>query len=357
MRPQRHDEDDLKINRDSFFKCFRTYHKSARGKSLVQSQVDGLNFLLAAIEGSPLLLPQVAYVLATTAHESAWTFKPIVERGARSYFNKYEGRKTLGNTEKGDGYKFRGRGFPQLTGRKNYTLFSKLLFVDLVADPDRALEPEISYRIMREGMMRGLFTGARLGAFVNARQTDYVNARTTVNGLDQAKHIAGIAQNIEKCLRASTVADDRGAVTTTGADVVGETVSAPDSPAPTVAPVLVPQATPAPSEEPKVTGVKSQWAALYTAIAAPVGAAITWLAGAKTEIIYGVSGIIVIVGVTYIVARYKKQENAEKRSHEAKLQLEKQAHEVTLLQMKSAMSKDDFTVRVVPKPLESSDSQ
>lgn len=55
----------------------------------------------------------------------------------------YGGR--MGNTEPGDGYKYRGRGFIQLTGKENYTRASKALGVDLVDDPDAIAEdPEMA---------------------------------------------------------------------------------------------------------------------------------------------------------------------------------------------------------------------
>ena len=54
---------------------------------------------------------------------------------------------TLGNTEPGDGKRFKGRGPIQITGRANYTRFGDLLGLDLVADPPLAAVPEVAFRV------------------------------------------------------------------------------------------------------------------------------------------------------------------------------------------------------------------
>lgn len=59
----------------------------------------------------------------------------------------YEGRKPLGNTQAGDGPKFIGRGILQLTGRANYTEYTKKLGIDLVNNPDLAATPQVSTMI------------------------------------------------------------------------------------------------------------------------------------------------------------------------------------------------------------------
>ena len=75
---------------------------------------------------------RLAHFLSQCAHESG-NFKWVVEFASGK---AYEGRKDLGNTEVGDGVKFKGRGYIQLTGRSNYTKFSKFCNEDCVSNPD-----------------------------------------------------------------------------------------------------------------------------------------------------------------------------------------------------------------------------
>jgi len=81
-----------------------------------------------------------AHFLAQIQHESG-NFKYTKELGNDAYFKKYEGRKDLGNIHAGDGLKFKGRGFIQITGRANYTELSKDLGIDFVTNP-QLLEQE-----------------------------------------------------------------------------------------------------------------------------------------------------------------------------------------------------------------------
>ena len=79
---------------------------------------------------------RLAHFFAQIDHESGGG-KFLVELGNRAYFDRYEGRKDLGNTQKGDGFIFRGRGYIQVTGRANYQLISKDLRIDYLNNPDR----------------------------------------------------------------------------------------------------------------------------------------------------------------------------------------------------------------------------
>ena len=81
--------------------------------------------------------------LAQLAHESAeLRYMEEIASGAA-----YEGRKDLGNTQPGDGKRYKGRGPIQLTGRANYTKYGNLLGLDLVNDPIVAATKEVGFRI------------------------------------------------------------------------------------------------------------------------------------------------------------------------------------------------------------------
>lgn len=73
-----------------------------------------------------------SHFFAQLAHESD-NFKTLTEYASGQ---SYEGRKDLGNIEKGDGVRFKGRGYIQLTGRANYKKASDMFDIDLINKPD-----------------------------------------------------------------------------------------------------------------------------------------------------------------------------------------------------------------------------
>jgi predicted chitinase len=93
-------------------------------------------------------VPSKIAALATIAVETANTFKPIHEYGSDVLHEKeYGGRKDLGNLHAGDGAKFAGRGFIQITGEVNYADYGKRLGIDMLSNPDWALDPNASAAI------------------------------------------------------------------------------------------------------------------------------------------------------------------------------------------------------------------
>ena len=114
----------------------------------------------------------------TKASTVAYTRNPI------ALGNKvYGGRADLGNTELNDGYRFRGRGFIQITGRSNYGHFAPP-GVDLISKPDQALQPEIAAHIAASFWIeRGCNTMAERDELTNVRKK--INGG--VNGLEECR--------------------------------------------------------------------------------------------------------------------------------------------------------------------------
>jgi hypothetical protein len=170
------------IDRGRFFAAIRNLLWS--GVPLTAGQVEGHTVLLDEWERrhSEDDRRWLAYALATAYHETGRTMQPIEEWGIGA-------GKPYGEPDIVTGKRYYGRGYVQLTWRENYDRAGRHVGVDLVAEPERALESEIAARVLFEGMIVGLFTGKRLVDYFAADREDWRGARRIVNGLDRATRI------------------------------------------------------------------------------------------------------------------------------------------------------------------------
>jgi predicted chitinase len=178
---------------------FASVRNALYGGAMNQTQVDSLNAIGSAWEkygdGDARKL---AYILATAHHETG-AFKYMREIwGPSAAQQRYEGRADLGNVQPGDGKKFMGRGFVQLTGRRNYQDWSKRTGLDLIKEPQLVQKPAVAARILVQGSMLGTFTGKELGDFAT-----FKDMRRVINGTDRADMIAGYASKFLAALQAS----------------------------------------------------------------------------------------------------------------------------------------------------------
>ena len=87
-----------------------------------------------------------------------------------------------GNTRVGDGYTFGGTGDIQLTWANNFLRMGSLIGVDLYNNPQLAMDPVVSARVMFYGMINGFFTSRSLRQYFNSTKNDPAGARAVVNG-------------------------------------------------------------------------------------------------------------------------------------------------------------------------------
>jgi putative chitinase len=166
------------INREIFFDHVR---KDPFGGVLNQGQVDGMSALLTAWtakhhDGD---LRQLAYVLATTYHETSATMQPIEEYGKGSGMS-------YGQPDPVTGHAYYGRGYCQLTWADNYKkVDAEFQLADdqsCYLHPERQLEESLAARTIIMGMDEGWFRGDKLDDYFNASRDDPYGAREIING-------------------------------------------------------------------------------------------------------------------------------------------------------------------------------
>ncbi|WP_242704695.1 glycoside hydrolase family 19 protein [Janthinobacterium lividum] len=135
---------------------------------------------------APLNAAMVEFGITTPARQASFLSQVGHESGQLRYVRElasgqaYEGRVDLGNTQRGDGVRFRGRGFLQVTGRANYAACGKALGLDLLA------QPELLEQTVNACRSAGWFWQTRgLNALADAGDQERVTRRINggVNGL------------------------------------------------------------------------------------------------------------------------------------------------------------------------------
>ncbi|WP_151995160.1 hypothetical protein [Buttiauxella massiliensis] len=217
------------INVDAFIALYEQEHTSfAPGtpalslvsKNNLREIVESINeFYPNHLEYKPNLY-RVSYMLATARHETynyptAEYFSEQPEVGGMTYFNKYDpvlaSTQALknraianGNTQQGDGYKYRGRGCVHLTWKNNYQKAKDKFGTNYVDQPDLAADFKSAVPIMVWGMEEGIFTGKNLSSYIGSGGVDYEGARKIINSSDQKILIASYAKKFQSILESTS---------------------------------------------------------------------------------------------------------------------------------------------------------
>ncbi|MDE3796998.1 hypothetical protein I7G59_06570 [Sinorhizobium meliloti] len=210
------------MDRAKFFAAVRS--PLFAGK-ISERQVQGVDAILDEAERRGTPLAHLAAMLAETHHETGGRFQPVTENlnysaqrltevwpsrfptiaSAKPYANNprklankvYGGR--MGNAAPDDGWLYRGRGLPQITGKENYAKFG------LASAPDKASQMATAIRILFDGMTNGMFRGKRLDDYDSAAGYRYAASRAIINDDVEAngKKIEKYGRAFEAALRAA----------------------------------------------------------------------------------------------------------------------------------------------------------
>lgn len=229
------------MDRGKFFAALRRRGTAVFGTSLSQSQVDGINGLLDAfVSHGDGRAKTLAYGLATVYHETGRRMVPVREGFARddASARRIVAKRDYGKPVGKYGHVYYGRGHPQLTWIDNYNRSSPDAGYDLVAYPDKMLDPVISARVLFKGLLDGRWNGKGKGiAFYlpSNGPDDLKNARRTVNVTDKWQIIGGYYTAFLAAIR----------------EAGGVPVTEPKTPAPVPAPTPTEPVQPQPPAEVK----------------------------------------------------------------------------------------------------------
>jgi len=164
---------------------FSAWSTSGMNATLLSAAVTGLGLARASLWLSPILTAfdqaqcdtpaRQAAFLAQTGHESLSFGLTRELWGPTPAQVGYEGRADLGNTQPGDGFRFRGRGLIQITGRANYAACGEALGLDFLAHPELLEQPDGASR-------SAAWFWSRHGLNAYADDGDFVTLTRRING-------------------------------------------------------------------------------------------------------------------------------------------------------------------------------
>lgn len=180
------------INRNFFFDNTRRLLFDAR---MTQGQANGLCAILDEWENNFADKDDrwLAYMFATAHHETDRSMSPVEEYGKGKNCKYGKQIRLDGKFYDNPKQLYYGRGFVQLTWYENYLKAGAKLGLDLLNQPELALDTSIATKIMFAGMFDGWFTGKKLGDYFNDHKEDWVNARRIIHGVDRAQLVSSYA--------------------------------------------------------------------------------------------------------------------------------------------------------------------
>jgi len=149
-----------------------------KGKISV-SQTGGINAIISEFNRRGFTdIRWLAYILATSYHETAKKMQPVTEYGGQTYLKSKPY------------YPYYGRDLCQTTWKANYEKVKKFTGVDVVSNPELIKDLKIASQVIVEFMNMGYYTGKKLSNYFNNTKDDPLNARRIINGTDKAELIA-----------------------------------------------------------------------------------------------------------------------------------------------------------------------
>ncbi len=304
----------------------------------------------------------MAAFLATLAAESGeLKYQEEIASGAA-----YEGRADLGNTQKGDGKRFKGHGRIQITGRDNHVKYTNYLkrskhlpFVDFVANP-KALAQE-PYATDAAGWFWSVYKNLN----PVADRGDFLTTQIRVNGRNKRTGLPNHYDVRQRYYtRALSVLPDNFALSAVPPSTPTKEASIPSAPVtePTVPatppPIEVPQAEGqtivdvppviTEKEEGIVSKIKTWYAALPAFLLSIFGGFWSWIQGAATEIIVAFLITAGLVAIVYLILNSRARQTEKRLQFDAEQKQKDRDFELTKLQLQSAMNPNLQTVRISP---------